>query len=164
MSSFAISPETFPAPMFGDSARVRIAGRFQKKQGNPAQRPQHDAERIGMSSHETGRNFLPRIRETSPHDFAGTIAGALNDHYGHGNSAARSLAADSGASVDTAENWLCGHNAPSGLYLVRLMACCEPVLDAVLSLAGRARTLDAVRRADAVADLQRAAAALMAEG
>ena len=75
--------------------------------------------------------------------FASEIAAALHRGYGGSRSGMKTVVALTGANERAVRNWFDGKNGPSGEHLIALVRHCDPVLEAVLILAGRERLLTA---------------------
>lgn len=103
-----------------------------------------------MSSRLSGKTFGLLAREA----VAATVAEALNRALAGRDARAKRVAAAIGSSVDTGENLLSGHHAPSAPHLIALMAEYPEVTEAVLEMAGRNNAGDQARIARAIALLE----------
>ena len=97
-----------------------------------------------MSFHKNDRNFqskkgksFPQKTEHGSQLFVQAVTSALNEEYGGGPSAVKTVARVTLANERAVRNWFEGKNGPNGEYLVRLIRHSDGVLEAVLALANR---------------------------
>lgn len=99
----------------------------------------------------SGRGFPD---EEPPKGFATLVALALHREFGVSPAAVKSVADLARANERAVKNWFDAKNAPNGIYLVRLMANSDEVLETVLKLAGRRDLLIAKKVRDARQELR----------
>jgi hypothetical protein len=97
-----------------------------------------------MSFHKNDRNFqskkgksFPEKTEHAAQSFVQAVASALNEEYGGGPSAVKTVARMTFANERAVRNWFEGKNGPNGEYLVKLIRHSDSVLEALLALADR---------------------------
>jgi len=93
--------------------------------------------------------------------FALVIADALRRDFGTSPAKVKHIARLTGANVRTVQNWIYARNGPNGAGLVVLMRHSDAVMDAVLSLAGRAEIQDQAKLGKAAHHLRVAAASIL---
>jgi hypothetical protein len=88
------------------------------------------------SQSKKGKSF-PEKPEHGAQLFVQAVTSALNEEYGGGPSAVKTVARVTLADERAVRNWFEGKNGPNGEYLVKLIRHSDVVLEAVLALADR---------------------------
>ena len=83
--------------------------------------------------------------ESAELSYAAAVAAALRADLGVTHQATKTVMQWTGAGERTVKNWLGGHSGPSGQHLVSLLRHSDPVLEALLRLAGRTPAIAATR-------------------
>lgn len=93
---------------------------------------------------KTGKVF-PRanVQGRRKLDYATAIAAALRSELGTTHQAAKTVMRWTGANERTVKNWLAGTNGPSGDHLVSLVHNSDTVLETLLLISGRQRSIAA---------------------
>jgi len=102
---------------------------------------------------ESGKTF-PALPGASS-SYLLSICAGLNRDFGGAPAAVKTVARLVGANERAVRNWFEGKNGPSGAHLIVLMRHSPAVLEAVLSLAGRADLVQARLVADAAERIRR---------
>jgi hypothetical protein len=92
-------------------------------------------------------NDFPASKAHATVHYAASIAAALHGELGHTHRATKTVMRWTGASERAVKNWFAGSKGPSGEHLVLLLRQSDMVLQVVLSLAGRERTISAIKLA-----------------
>jgi hypothetical protein len=97
-----------------------------------------------MSFHKNDRKIQSKKGKSFPEEtehgyqlFVQAVTSALNEEYGGGPSAVKTVARVTLANERAVRNWFEGKNGPNGGYLVKLIRHSDVVLEAVLALADR---------------------------
>ena len=104
-----------------------------------------------MSRHKDDRKFQTKAGKGIPgksrtaseslsrrEAFTRVMAAALREEYGHTGSAIKTVAVIADANERAVRNWFEAKNGPSGMHLVSLIQHSDRVMEALLTLAGRA--------------------------
>jgi hypothetical protein len=81
--------------------------------------------------------------------YAAAIAEALRGGQGDSHQAIKAVMSWTGANKRTVKNWFAGTNGPSGEHLIALIHNSDLVFEVLLRLAGRERSVAAVKLIDA---------------
>jgi hypothetical protein len=95
-----------------------------------------------------GQHRAAPIVEAADHDVARRIADALVKDFGNYRSTRKLIAGLSGATTESAKNWLEAMNCPNALYLLRLMAHSPTLRDVVDEMTTRPAEAPAPRTAN----------------
>lgn len=104
-----------------------------------------------MSRHKNDRKFQTKAGKGIPEGsrtaneslsrrevFTRVMAAALREEYGHTGSAIKTVAVVADANERAVRNWFEAKNGPSGMHLVSLIQHSDRVMEALLTLSGRA--------------------------
>lgn len=120
-----------------------------------------------MSRHKDDRKFHPETGRHSPaasratggspdrrEAFTRVMAAALREGFGHTGSAIKTVAVIADANERAVRNWFEAKNGPSGMHLVSLIQHSDHVLEALLTLAGRAELVERLALTELCAGLR----------
>lgn len=161
----AVRADYFPAALQGNAANDP-SGNFADplhliSSSLPPSHAKHAMETTVTTKDLNGRTFqkLP-IDMITPSDLAKTVAGALVVDFGDYTAKHKRIAKAAGAASEkSAENWTQGHNPPSFLHGLRLMAKSPTLRKEIMRLCDLEAGLDPDFQRDLIALIQRMQAA-----
>lgn len=120
-----------------------------------------------MSRHKDDRKFQTKAGKGIPgksraaseslsrrEAFTRVMAAALREEYGHTGSAIKTVAMIADANERAVRNWFEAKNGPSGMHLVSLIQHSDCVMEALLTLAGRADLVSRLELSELCAGLR----------